>query len=87
MNAAERELQIDCETRLHKRGWRTYRLQMVGSRGWCDTIAVKGKRTLFIEFKVDSPESPQQKIIRDGLLNAGAEAFVTKSWHEIDMRI
>ena len=84
MNAAERKLQIECEAQLRKRGWRIYRLEIVGSRGFPDTFAIRrNKHDLYIEFKAGSPVSPQQQIIHAGLESEGKVVIIARSWADI----
>lgn len=85
MNARERQIQIECENELIADGWRTYRTQRVGRRGWPDTTAHKLGHVLYIEFK--DPDtgvlSPHQVETIEEFRRAGINIVVATSWADV----
>jgi len=85
MNARERRIQIECEDELRANGWRIYRTQRVGRRGWPDTTAHKQERVLYVEFKdpVSGELSPHQIDLIEEFRQDGHHVVVATSWLDI----
>lgn len=85
MNARERKIQNESEDELRANGWRTYRTERVGRRGWPDTTAHKQGRVLYIEFK--DPDtgvlSPHQVELIEEFRQDGHHVIVATSWTDV----
>lgn len=86
----EKSIQTEIRIALGLMGWRVYRIhQSLGShKGFCDLIAIKGGKVLFIEVKtMRGKQSPYQEQFQREIEQAGGTYILARSVEDVERGI
>lgn len=82
MKRTEKSIMLGIQQALGMRGWRVLRVppSIYSAKGWCDLIAIKDGRVLFIEVKSEKGKlSRDQEKFAQLIDEAGGEYIVARS--------